>query len=125
MAPWVAVYPLHSPSNRYQSLLVKLVLWSHQTPKCHIGAQCTVEPTRRLNIREECCLQAKSTTEKVVMPPCYTMVVSRTWRGMLHGNMHISERVSPWGCAIPGSAGWRPKEPSVYPIDVSRYSFRY
>ena len=31
-----------------------------------IGAQCTVEPTRRLNIREECCLQAKSTTEKVV-----------------------------------------------------------
>ena len=78
-----------------------------------IRAQCTVGPTRRLNIREECCLQAKSTTEKVVTP-CYTMV-SRTWRGMLHDNMvtmwvHISERVSPWGCAISGCAGWRPKE---------------
>ena len=85
---------------RYQSLLVKLVLWSHRTPKCHIGAQCTVGPTRRLNIREECCLQAKRTTEKVVMPSCYTMVVSRTWRGMLHDNMvtmwvHISERGRP------------------------------
>ena len=99
-APPVRVHPLYSPSHRYQSLLVKLVLWSHQTPKCHIGAQCTVGPTRRLNIREECCLQAKRTTEKVVMPSCYTMVVSRTWRGMLHDNMvtmwvHISERGRP------------------------------
>ena len=92
-------HPLHSRLNPLP-LLVKLVLWSRRTPKCHIGAQCTVGPTRRLNIREECCLQAKRTTEKVVMPSCYTMVVSRTWRGMLHDNMvtmwvHISERGRP------------------------------
>ena len=42
-------------------------------------------------------------------------MVSRTWRGVLHDIMvimwvHISERVSPWGCAISGYAGWRPKE---------------
>ena len=60
-------HPLHSRLNPLP-LLVKLVLWSRRTPKCCIGAQCTVEPTQLLTIREECCLQAKSTTEKVVIP---------------------------------------------------------
>ena len=67
------------------------------TPECQLGLNVQSGQHDALLIREECCLQAKRTTEKVV--PCYTMV-SRTWRGMLHDNMvtmwvHISERGRP------------------------------